>query len=211
MTLPTRLRLLLCALLVVPGNAVSQASPDAGRPPVRMDFEVGLATLDPIHTINAAPLFLTPGVQVRTTGRVFAFADARLLLFALPFISGSGAEFVEDDEGRFGIRRTGGMGGGGWVRGGLGFSLTDSPRAPTLTVAGGSVGVRSGAHPWFGASAGVHLRGRWRLEAETGYDRNWVEDTFVEHDPAGGRDRVAYVRRTEDWYQTMQIGLRYAR
>lgn len=211
---PALLRLFLCTLLAVPAPASAQAVSDVERqPPVRVDLAMGLATLNPIHTINAAPVFLTPGVRVRTTGQLFAFADARLLVFAFPFISGSGAEHVEDEQGRFGFRRTGGLGGGGWVRAGVGVALTASPRAPTLTVAGGSVGVTADAHPWFGAAAGVQVRGRWRFEAEAGADRNWVEDTFLEEDPANpfGPHRIAYVRRTEDWYPTIQLGLRYVR
>ncbi|HEX6372006.1 MAG TPA: hypothetical protein VF006_23985 [Longimicrobium sp.] len=208
---PVRLRLLLCTLLIAPGPAAAQIAPDANRePPIRMDLEVGIATLHPIHTINAAPLFVTPGIQVRSRGRLFAFAGVRALVFAAPFVSGSGAEFVEDAEGRTGHRRTGGLGGGPWVRGGLGFSITGTPRGPTITVAGGSLGVNEGSHPWMGAALGVQVR-RWRMEAELGQDRNWVEDTFVEPDPQDpyGRRRIAYVRRSENWYRTMQIGVRY--
>ncbi|HEU4881194.1 MAG TPA: hypothetical protein VFT45_03080 [Longimicrobium sp.] len=208
---PTLLRLFLCSLLMVPAPAAAQIMSDTEpEPPVRVDLALGLATLDPIHTINASPLFLTPGVQVRSTGRVFAFADARVLVFAIP-VSGSGGEWVEDEEGRSGHRTTGGMGGGGWVRAGVGFSLTDSPRAPTFTIAGGSVGVATDGHPWFGASAGVHLRGHWRFEAEAGADHNWVEDRFMEFDPSNPSSppQVAYVRRTEDWYPTIQLGLRF--
>ncbi|WP_420126260.1 hypothetical protein [Longimicrobium sp.] len=209
---PALLRLFLGILLTSPGRAVAQDASDAERqPPVRVDLAMGLAALDAIHTINASPLFLTPGVQVRTTGRVFAFADARALVFAIP-ISGSGAEGVEDEEGRSGFRRTGGLGGGGWVRAGVGVALTASPRAPTLTVAGGTVGVTADAHPWFGAAASVQVRGRWRFEAEAGADRNWVEDTFYDFDPSPpGPPEFAYVRRTEGWYPTIQLGLRYVR
>lgn len=209
---PGLLRLFLCTLLMVPGQTVAQRSSGAERQPlVRVDLAMGLASLDPIHTINASPLFLTPGVQVRTTGRAFAFADARALVFAIP-VSGSGADVVEDEEGRSGFRRTGGLGGGGWVRAGVGVALTASPRAPTLTVAGGTVGVTADAHPWFGAAAGVQVRGRWRLEAEAGADRNWVEDTFYDFDPSNSRPpKFAYVRRTEQWYPTLQLGLRYVR
>jgi hypothetical protein len=209
---PALLRLFLCTLLMVPARAAAQASGAEREPPVRVDLAIGLATLDPIHAINAAPLFLTPGVQVRTTGRLFAFAEARLLVFALPFVSGSGDEHVEDEEGRSGFRDTGAMGGGGWFRAGLGVSLADVPLAPTLSVAAGSIGMGD-AHPWVGASAGVRVRRRWRLEAELGYDKNWVEDAFWERDPTDPAApwQLAYVHRTEDWYQTIQIGVRYGR
>ncbi|HEX5869501.1 MAG TPA: hypothetical protein VFY65_03735 [Longimicrobium sp.] len=208
---PALLRLFLCILLMAPGTAAAQAASDDRGPPIRMDMEIGLAVLDPIHTINATPLFVTPGIQLRTRGRVFAFAGVRALLFALPFVSGSGAEFVHDEEGNFGHRNTGGLGGGPWVRGGVGFALTDSPRAPTLTLGGGSFGVNKGSHPWVGASAGVQVLRRWRVEAELGYDRNWVEDTFIEMDTIApyGPAEVLYVDRTERWYRTTQIGIRY--
>jgi hypothetical protein len=208
---PALLRLFLCTLLIAPAAAAAQITPKGDRKaPARVDFEMGLAVLDPVHTMNASPLFLTPGLQVRTTGRVFVFAGMRALVFAIP-VSGSGGEWVEDEEGRSGHRTTGGMGGGGWVRAGVGFSLTDSPRAPTFTIAGGSVGVADDGHPWFGASAGVHLRGHWRFEAEAGADHNWVEDRFLEFDPSdpSSPPQLAYVRRTEKWYRTVQIGIRY--
>lgn len=210
---PRAAALLLCALLTGPAGAAAQAEPPEKAPrPVRVDLELGFATLDAIHTINAAPAFLTPGVQLRTRGRLFGFAGVRALVFAAPFASGSGAEWVEDDEGRHGHRRTGGLGGGPWVRAGAGYALTASPRSATVTVAGGSLGVRD-PHPWFGASAGVPLRGRMRLEAELGWDRNWVEDRFLEEDPQNpqGPHIIAYTRRTEEWYRTLQIGLRWVR
>jgi hypothetical protein len=171
---------------------------------------MGLAALDPIHAINASSLFLTPGFQLRTRGRLFAFAGARALVFAIP-VSGSGGEWVQDEEGREGHRTSGGLGGGPWVRAGVGLALADGTRAPTLTVAGGSIGLGGDAHPWAGASAGVSVRGRWRVEAEVGYDRNWVEDSFTGPDPTNPQNpfRPAYVRRSEEWYRTMQIGVRY--
>lgn len=210
---PALLCLSLAALLIFPGRAAAQIQGERKPPPVRVEFEVGLAALDERHVINAAPLFLTPGVQVRTTGRVFAFAGARALVFAFP-VPMDGDDDVQDENGRTGFRDTGGLGGGPWLRAGVGAALRSDPRAPTVHLAGGSLGVGRNAHPWVGVMAGTPLlRTRWRIEAELGYDRNWVEDRFLEPDPADpfGPHRVAEIRRSDEWFRTMQIGVRRVR
>lgn len=199
-------------MLAAPGAAAAQVA-GADRPPlVSVGMELGLAALDARHAINAAPLFLTPGIELRTRGRVFVFAGARAMVFAIP-ISGDGGDRVEDADGNQGIRRTGGLGGGGWFRAGAGASLADLPRAPTVSVAVGSVGMGPDAHLWVGSAAGMALRGRWRVEAELGWDRNWVEDTFFPP-PPGTPDEPfipgpLYTRRSNEWFRTMQVGMRY--
>jgi hypothetical protein len=206
------LRLFACAALAAPGAAAAQADGADRPPPVSVGMELGLAALDGRHAINAAPLFLTPGVELRTRGRVFVFAGARAMVFAIP-ISGDGGDRVQDADGNHGRRRTGELGGGGWFRVGAGASLADLPRAPTVSVAVGSVGMGPDAHLWVGGAAGIALRGRWRVEAELGWDRNWVEDTFFHPPPTGPAEPFIpgplYTRRSDVWLRTMQVGMRY--
>lgn len=207
---PILIRSLLCGLLAVPGAAPAQIAPEGGPPLLSVGVEMGMAAIDGRHAINAAPLFLTPGVEVRTRGRFFAFAGVRALVFAIP-ISGDGGDRVTDEEGNGGFRRTGGMGGGPWVRGGIGAALTRSPRSPTVSIAGGTMGV-SEPHPWVGGAVGVPVRGAWRVEAELGWDRNWVEDRFViipRDEPTEPFVPTGYTRRTEEWFNTFQVGVRY--
>jgi len=201
---------LLCAALAVPGAAPAQIAPEGGQPFLTVGVEMGMAAIDGRHAINAAPLFLTPGIEVRTRGRFFAFAGVRALVFAIP-ISGDGGDRVTDKEGNSGFRHTGGMGGGPWVRGGIGAALTRSPRSPTVSIAGGTMGV-SDPHPWVGGAVGVPVRGAWRVEAEVGWDRNWVEDSFVivpREEPTEPFVLTGYTRRTEEWFNTLQLGVRY--
>ncbi len=93
------------------------------------------------------------------------------------------------------------------------MSLADVPRSPTFTVAAGTLGMSSDAHLWVGGAAGMRLRGRWRVEAEVGWDRNWVEDRFFRPPPQTPDEPyepgLLYTRRTEDWFRTMQLGVRY--
>ena len=173
--------------------------------------EMGFAVLDSRHTINAAPLFLTPGIEVRTPGPLFVFAGVRTFLPVIP-VSGSGGDDVTDEDGNSGFRRTGGLG-FPWIRAGAGASLTRSPRAPTVAVAAGSLGTGKEAHPWVGGAAGVSVGGAWRMEAEVGWDRNWVEDRFFTAPPANPEEpyvpALLYTRRSNEWFRTIQLGVRY--
>lgn len=202
-----RLLLSLLALTIVPAPAAAQIDlNNLPRLPVAISLELGFAVFDPRHTINAAPLFFTPGVEARSRGRVFAFAGVRAFVPAFP-ISGSGGDDVVDEDGNPGFRSTGGME-VPWVRAGAGVALGSTPRSATVTVAGGSLGIGGGAHPWVGVAAAVPLRGRWRLEAEVGADRNWVRDRFFTVDE-NAAPAPLYTRESEEWFRTVQVGVRW--
>lgn len=188
---------------------LAAAAPSAAQErPVGFAWEIGLARVDARQLPGAASdVFLTPGVEVATRGRVFAYAGARGMVSALP-VSARANDVVEDSAGNVGFRRSGGFplllvqaGAGATVRG--------------VTVRGalGSFGVGDAARVYVAAAAGVASGPRVRVEGEVGWNRNWVQTTFQRpFDPGDPSPAVPlYTVRDEAWLPHLRLGLRFAR
>lgn len=172
-------------------------------------LDLGFTAVDERQIINASALMLRLGGEVATTGRVYGFVGAQGMM-PFPPISGSGEEFSRDSAGNVGRHDSGNMS-LAYLRAGLGtrFGLLGREVAVRGTAARGLDGDQT---PWLSTAARVPLWRALSLEAEIGWSRNWIRDTYYSDNSADpGRREVLYVDEFEGWLRTVHLGVRFGR
>lgn len=202
------LSLLLVALLAAQsGPAAAQENGAAReRRVLTTGFDVGFTAVDERQIINASAFMLRLGGEIATTGPVYAFAGAQGMM-PFPPVSGSGEDSSQDSAGNFGRHDAGNLS-LAYLRGGLGarFSLLGREMAVRGTAARGLDGDQT---PWLSTAARVHLWPAASLEAEVGWSRNWLRDTYYNGTPPEWE--VVYVDEFEGWLRTLHLGIRFGR
>jgi hypothetical protein len=198
----------LCLLITSQAAAQQDGFPGERRL-LRPGLDIGFTAVDGRQIVNASALMLRLGGELATAGRVYGFVGAQGMM-PVPPVSGSGGEFVRDGAGNPGLHSAGNMS-LGYLRAGVGTRVSLAGRELSLrgTAARGLDGDRT---PWLSTAARVPLWRTVSLEAEAGWNRNWIRDTyFRENSFHSDAWEVLYVDRFEGWLPTVHLGIRMDR